>query len=508
MPGKRPVLGIFSGGGVKAAAFVGAIREAEQYVDFVGWGGTSAGAIIAALSACGYKPEELQQLLCEAPYSKFFKVSPLRIAFINHYRGAIDPAPLLKWLRKTIGKKFGDRERVSFSDLPAKVPLKIVAANVSTQEIEVYSQTKSSGHEIAQAVLASCSFPLMFPAVKHGNDQLVDGGVFSNFPMWLFDDEREVCYEFTPVLGFSLATDHCVMEGASFLQHVHSVFESVLVAQDRVQEKYMNMPRSANVVRIRIPPTHTLSATANHERLVLCGRDATLEYFRTATMQYGEPLHAPEDAAHQEVMSMIEDGRLKDALSAIVRGHILHGGVARDDGLSAQRVLVRYYIDLMAAVADHGKLEALATILARKISALDDFDRVVGLKKGNILLAHQVARLLKKPLSIFKTDMSYKMGPPFDGPVRKGERILVVDDIASDSSILLAAVRQLNFRRATASCVVTLIERMEGDAWERLRQHNCDLRSVCRVVDDDIDRLIYGHTNLSRDGWDLRVAHD
>ena len=47
---------------------------------------------------------------------------------------------------------------------------------------------------IAKAIRISCSIPYFFEPVKmrsmDGVNVLVDGGVLSNFPMWLFDKEN------------------------------------------------------------------------------------------------------------------------------------------------------------------------------------------------------------------------------------------------------------------------------------------------------------------------------
>src|SRR4051812_11447494 len=52
--------GIFEGGGAKGLAHIGALKAAEEdRVNFVGVGGTSAGAIVAALVAAGYTADEL-----------------------------------------------------------------------------------------------------------------------------------------------------------------------------------------------------------------------------------------------------------------------------------------------------------------------------------------------------------------------------------------------------------------------------------------------------------------
>jgi predicted acylesterase/phospholipase RssA len=52
--------GIFEGGGAKGLAHVAAIAEAQTLgIQFVGVAGASAGAIVAALLAVGYKPQAL-----------------------------------------------------------------------------------------------------------------------------------------------------------------------------------------------------------------------------------------------------------------------------------------------------------------------------------------------------------------------------------------------------------------------------------------------------------------
>ena len=495
------VFGVFSGGGVKGAAFLGAVEEAQKSVQFVGWGGTSAGSIVASLLACGYSIEELKELLLAAPYAEFFRISKLRLLLFGRYRGLIDPAPLLRWLRTHIGKKFPNLSRVNFEHLRDDQYLKIVAANISTQQIAIYSKAVTPKQEIAQAVLASSSFPLLFPAVRDGEDEIVDGGIFSNFPMWLFQNEHEDIHRaFVPVLGFALISSPAEERKKSVLSHVYSIVESVLAAQERVQDKYIDAPRSASVIRIDVGTTPTFVTSQSrekHDSLLLAGRDAAAKYFERATENYGRRMLLPSlGPAHQTPIQLVSSGNYREAVSAIARQHIIHGGVARDSGPGADRVLVKYYIDLMEAVTDHEKLEALALTVSEHIKSLGEpFDRIVGTKKGNIILSYAVAQKLGKPLSVFKSDMSYKMGQPFDGYVNAGERIIVVDDIASDAQMLLNPIRHLHFYHAVVKCVVTLLERIEGDARLRIIQDKgVPLHTICRVDDKAIEHLITGNT--------------
>lgn len=57
---------VLDGGGVKGAALAGCLKGAEQVgVEFVGYGGTSAGSMVALLASIGYSPDEMLGVMCE-----------------------------------------------------------------------------------------------------------------------------------------------------------------------------------------------------------------------------------------------------------------------------------------------------------------------------------------------------------------------------------------------------------------------------------------------------------
>ena len=56
--------GVFSGGGIKGFAFVGALQVLEDRgIYFERVAGTSAGAIMACFIAAGYTADEIEELL-------------------------------------------------------------------------------------------------------------------------------------------------------------------------------------------------------------------------------------------------------------------------------------------------------------------------------------------------------------------------------------------------------------------------------------------------------------
>jgi NTE family protein len=56
---KTKAFGIFEGGGAKGLAHAGALKAAEERFEFIGVAGTSAGAIVAALIAAGYRADNI-----------------------------------------------------------------------------------------------------------------------------------------------------------------------------------------------------------------------------------------------------------------------------------------------------------------------------------------------------------------------------------------------------------------------------------------------------------------
>ena len=68
-----PAFGVFAGGGAKAAVFTGCLAAAEEWsIDFQGFGGSSGGAIVAALAAAGCSSEDIQKILLERDLKKAF----------------------------------------------------------------------------------------------------------------------------------------------------------------------------------------------------------------------------------------------------------------------------------------------------------------------------------------------------------------------------------------------------------------------------------------------------
>ncbi|WP_429346234.1 patatin-like phospholipase family protein [Paraburkholderia sp. Clong3] len=94
---------------------------------------------------------------------------------------------------------------VTFSDLAkaGRMPLKIVATNVSEERAEVFSLERTPDVPVADAVAASICLPVIFRphrfvctrgkgvTADRRERSYVDGGLISNLPVWTLDEERE-----------------------------------------------------------------------------------------------------------------------------------------------------------------------------------------------------------------------------------------------------------------------------------------------------------------------------
>lgn len=208
---------VMEGGGVKGTALVGALSVLEEAgYQFMNLAGTSAGAIVAALVAAGYSARELKQVMDGLDYNLMKDRGPVdRIPVVGPLLSLVFDKGiyegdylfhLMDSLLRQKGKRtfanlivpdFQDDERYRFR-------LRVIAADISLgrllvlpQDIRQYGMAPED-LSVALAVRMSMSIPFFFQPVTLRDPRtglesyIVDGGVLSNFPVWLFDTEGGV----------------------------------------------------------------------------------------------------------------------------------------------------------------------------------------------------------------------------------------------------------------------------------------------------------------------------
>ena len=115
--------------------------------------------------------------------------------FVQMSLGFASVAPVRYAINQAISLKLkGSRDQapVSFTEFMqlGGRSLKIVAANVDTGKLVLFSAETTPLVAVADAVAASICIPVVFGAWQVGSDRHFDGGLVSNLPAWAFDNER------------------------------------------------------------------------------------------------------------------------------------------------------------------------------------------------------------------------------------------------------------------------------------------------------------------------------
>ena len=154
---------VLSGGGARGFAHPGALKAIEDFglrPEIIC--GTSSGALAGVLYADGYTPEEIIRLFVGKEFREF-------VSFQVPLMGVFSIAGFRSFLKKQLRAK-------NFEEL--KIPVKIVATNFDEGKTAVFDQGP-----ILDALVASCSIPIIFNPVVINGVSYVDGGVFQNFPV-------------------------------------------------------------------------------------------------------------------------------------------------------------------------------------------------------------------------------------------------------------------------------------------------------------------------------------
>lgn len=306
--------GVFEGGGVKGISLAGSVKAAEENgICFCRVAGTSSGAIVASLIAAGYKADEMKKIILDTSFDRFLKRAPIfNVSFIGPAlrvmlkKGLYSGEALEEWIRQLLFKK-GIR---TFNDLPAG-KLRIIASDISNgrifvlpDDLEKISIDKRD-FEVARAVRMSCSIPYFFDPVllrlptkfskgKPFSEQflhIVDGGLLSNFPLWLFDrDQREKGNDPLPTVGFQMVgkngnQPHVIRGPFSMLQ---AIVETMLSAHD---ERYIEQANRYRTVKIPTLGINTTQFEIEKEESLLLfesGLRAGNRFFRDWNIEHYE----------------------------------------------------------------------------------------------------------------------------------------------------------------------------------------------------------------------------
>lgn len=280
--------GVFSGGGIKGFALVGAYEAIEKRgLTFARLAGTSAGAIMAALIAAGYTSAEIKKVVMEVEGKQLLDETLFTLPFVRWLKvyftlGLYKGKKLEQWLDKLLMQK-GIR---TFGDLPPE-SLRVITSDITNgriltlpDDLPAYKMNPYT-FPIARAVRMSCTLPYFFQPVKlsapNGKALIVDGGMLSNFPLWLFDEEKK---QKRPVLGIKLSTQtmNLPRQVNTGVDLFNAMFHTMKDAHDA---RYISKRHAGNIVFIPVEGTSATDFDLSEEKkdaLIHTGREYTAAF--------------------------------------------------------------------------------------------------------------------------------------------------------------------------------------------------------------------------------------
>lgn len=331
---------VFEGGGVKGIALAGAVAASEAAGVSV-WknvAGTSAGAIVACLIAVGYNGQRLKEILDTLDYSEFMdygRLGKVQGLLWNQFRmrGLAPGLFFTRWLTQRIkesplAKELG-KEELTFADvvrddLPsnirgedlelARYRLRVIGSEITSgrmlvlpQDIEGYFRKDGTPYSaeslrLVEAVRMSMSYPFLYvPHVLYDKlrrpHYVIDGGLLSNFPVWLFD-RRDGKPPVRPTWAFRLHGGSLGEPAEPYLELpkrfwrlklVHAMFAAATGAWDERNVTETASVRTVNIPTFDVVTTNFKLSGAVGDRLYKSGLKSANQFFaRETTRKYLE----------------------------------------------------------------------------------------------------------------------------------------------------------------------------------------------------------------------------
>lgn len=213
---------VLSGGGAKGLAHIGVIRVLEENgipIDYIA--GTSIGAIVGALYAAGYSPDEMEAMFRSDDFY-FWSTGQIQEQYRYFYRRG-DETP--EWLELKFELQqeklkilppthiipqeqmdFAFMELLAATNAVCKynfdslmVPFRCVAADVYRNQAVIMKDG-----DLGEAVRASMTVPFYFKPISINGTMLFDGGIYNNFP----NDIMKETFNPDFIIGHKVADDH------------------------------------------------------------------------------------------------------------------------------------------------------------------------------------------------------------------------------------------------------------------------------------------------------------
>jgi len=288
---------VFSGGGIHGLNHIGFLSYIKYALggntafreQIKGFAGTSIGAFLSMLLACG--ETNLWQLFHWMTNPLFFARLLQSVNLPNTWRsfGAIPPRIGIEYICSILDSYFWGGSHFTFADLYERTEKELCVAvvNASTGQAEYHSHKTTPHLLVAHSVYASMCVPFLCqPTPIHGS-LYFDGGLLDNFPLFKCGFPSDECLG--SYLETELSIGSIVLKPPSVGSWARFVLDVVYMMSRPLSNVYF--PRHLNDNIVIIPQSKTIHflklwASSNElYRLFLRGLYYTRQHFRKFDFQ-------------------------------------------------------------------------------------------------------------------------------------------------------------------------------------------------------------------------------
>ena len=310
---------IFGGGGIRGAAYSGAVRAFDELgINITGWAGSSIGAVVAGLISFKYTPAEIKEIFDNVNF-EFFK--DLNFNFGKDF--AISKGNIFyDWMKNKIEAKFypdydenKEYPPVTFKELEKE--LVIFTVDLTTSKLYEFSKTKTPDAEIAHAIRVSVAMPGLYSPVFNEDECLVDGDLLKSMPLWKASDTISKLED--RILAFRLESNETKKKITNTVEYLNAVYDSVSgIASDFVINTYKNCDKY-DYIKINLENVSVVDFMIGKEKkkeMSDIGYMTTMNYFKKVYPLKKEKLfliYKKIFSAFQKITYLIKNNDIENA---------------------------------------------------------------------------------------------------------------------------------------------------------------------------------------------------
>ena len=191
---------LICGGGFKFFYLYGAIKYLQEInilQNITEYIGVSAGGLLCTMFSIGYTPKDIELFILEFNFEKL--LDPHLDCLLE--KKGLDNGEIKKVLIQQFFMKKDIDPEITFKQLYELINKKInfIAANLTLNKLEILNYETYPDMEVWKGLLITTALPFLYEPIYYNEQYLVDGGIFDNYPIQLFNDDS--------IIGINMIND-------------------------------------------------------------------------------------------------------------------------------------------------------------------------------------------------------------------------------------------------------------------------------------------------------------